>query len=78
MLLKNTIAQGWPSTIKEVRSVLQSYWTLREELTTEDGIILKGTRIVIPAKKLEAVLKLTYEGDLGLNKCKLCVKETVH
>ena len=61
VLLKHTITQGWPSTIKEVPSVLQSYWTFREELTIEDGIILKSTRIVIPAKKHEAVLKLIHE-----------------
>ena len=77
-LLKHTITQGWPSTIKEVPSVLQSYWTFREELTIEDGIILKGTRIVIPAKKHEAVLNLIHEGHLGLNKCKLHAKETVY
>ena len=74
-LLKHTITHGWPSTIKEVPSVLQSYWTFKEELTIEDGIILKGTRIVIPAKKHEAVLKLINEGHLDLNKCKLCAKE---
>ena len=51
---------------------------LEEELTIEDRIILKGTRIVIPAKKWEAVLKLIHEGHLGLNKCKLHVKETVY
>ena len=50
---------------------LQSYWTFREELMMEDGIILKGTGIVIPAKKHEAVIKLIHEGHLGLNKCKL-------
>ena len=44
----------------------------------EDGIILKGTRIVIPAKKCEAVLKLIHEGYLELNKCKLHAKETVY
>ena len=77
-LLKHTIAQGWPSTIKEVSSVLQSYWTFREELMIEDGMILKGTRIVIPAKKHEAVLKLIHGGHLGLNKCKLPAKETVY
>ena len=44
----------------------------------EDGIILKGTRIVIPAKKHEAVSKLIHEGHLGLNKCKLHAKETVY
>ena len=77
-LLKHTTTQGWPSNIKEVPSVIQSYWTFREELTIEDGIILKGTRIVIPAKKWEVVLKLIHEGHLALNKYTLCAKETVY
>ena len=76
--LIHTIIQGWPSTIKEVSSVLQFYCIYIEELTIEDEIILKGTRIVIPAKKHEAVLKLIHEGHLGLNKCKLHAKETVY
>ena len=67
-----------PSTIKEFPSLLQSYGTFREELTMENGINLKGTIIVIPAKKLEAVLKLIHEGHLGLNKCKLHAKETFY
>ena len=54
------------SNIKEVSSVIQSYWTFREELTIEDGIILK------------CFLKLIYGGHLGLNKCKLHVKETAY
>ena len=77
-LLMHYITQGWPSNIKEVPSGIQSYWTFREELTIEDLIILKGTRIAIPAKKQEAVLKLIHEGHLGLNKCKLHAKETVY
>ena len=44
----------------------------------EDGFILNVTRIVIPAKKCEAVLKLIYEGHLGLNKCKMHAKEFVY
>ena len=47
-ILKHTIMQGWPKTIKQVPPELQPYWTFREELTIEDGLILKGTRIVIP------------------------------
>ena len=50
-LLKHTIMQGWPSSIKQVPLDLQPYWTFREELTVEDGLILKGTRIVIPTKQ---------------------------
>ena len=77
-LLKHTITQGWPSNIKEVPSVIQSYWTFRDELTIEDGMIFKGTRIVIPAKKWKVVLKLIHEGHLDLNKSKLCAKEIVY
>ena len=50
-LLKHTIMQGWPSSIKEVSPILQPCWTFREELTVEDVLILKGTRIVIPTKQ---------------------------
>ena len=77
-LLKHIITQGWPSNIKEVPSELQPYWTFREELTIEDGLILKGTRTVIGNKKHEAILKLIHECHLGLNKCKLHAKETFY
>ena len=77
-ILKHTIMQGWPKNIKQVPPELQSYWTFREELTIEDGLILKGTRIVIPNKQQQAILKQLHEGHLGLNKCKLRAKETVY
>ena len=57
---------------------MQPYWTFREELTVEDGLILKGTKLIIPSKKCESILKLIHEGHLGLNKCKLHAKETVY
>ena len=69
---------GWPSTIKEIPLVLPLYWTLHEELTIEDGLILKGTRIVIPSKKHEAILNQIHGSHLGLNKCKLQAKQTVY
>ena len=77
-LLKHIIMQGWPKSIKQVLPVLQPFWAFREELTVEDGLILKGTRIVIPTKPWEAILKLIHEGHLSLNKCKLQAKETVY
>ena len=77
-ILKHTIMQGWPKTIKQVPLVLQPYWTFREEFTIEDGLILKGTRIVILSKQHQAILKQIHKGHLGLNKCKLSAKETVY
>ena len=77
-LLKYTIMSGWPTMIKEIPQVLQPYWTFREELTIEDGLILKGTRIVIPNKKHEAILNQIHDSHLGLNKRKLHAKQTVY
>ena len=63
-LLKHTTTHGWPSTIREVPSEIQPYQTFREELTVEDGIIMKGTWIVEPHKKHQATLQLIHEGHL--------------
>ena len=77
-IIKHIIQQGWPTTIKEVPSEIQPYWTFCEELTIEDGLVLKGTRIIIPDEKREDILKLIHKGHLGLNKCKMRAKETVY
>ena len=77
-LLKHTIMTGWPNNIKEIPQVLHPYWTFCEELTIEDGLILKGTQIVIPNKKHEAILKQIHDSHLGLTKCKLHAKQAVY
>ena len=77
-LLNHTIMAGWPSTFREDPSEIQPYWTFKEELTMEDGIVLQGTHIVIPHKKCQATLNLIHEGHLGLNKCKLRAEDTVY
>ena len=78
VLLKHTIMTGWPNNIKEIPQVLHLYWTFRKELTIKDGLILKGTRIVIPNTKCEAILKQIHDSHLGLTKCKLCAKQAVY
>ena len=67
VLLKHTITYGWPNTIKEVPNELQPYWTFQEKLTIEDGLVLKGTRIVILKNKHNQILKMIHEGHLGVN-----------
>ena len=77
-LLKHTITPGGPNTIKEVPNELPSYRTFQEELTVEDGLVLKGIRIIISKNKHNQILKMIHESHLGLGKCKLQVKDTVY
>ena len=78
ILLKHTITNRWPNSIKEVPPEIQAYWTFHEELAIEDGLVLKGSRIVIPKSKHKQVLTMIHEGHLGLGKCKLQIKDTVY
>ena len=71
ILLKHTITNGWPNSIKEVPLEVQAYWMFQEELMIEDRLILKGTRIVIPNSQHKQILQLIHKGHLGLGKCKL-------
>ena len=64
--------------MKEVPSKIQPFWTFWEELKVEDGVVLKGTCIVIPSKKCQSILHLIHEGHLGLAKCKFRAKDTVY
>ena len=78
ILLKYTITNRWPNFIKEVPPEIQAYWTFCKELTIEDGLVLKGTEIVIPKNKHKQILTMVHEGHLGLGKCKLWCKDTVY
>ena len=60
--------------MKELPSEIHAFWIFREEMTIKDGLILKGTRVVIPSQKQAEILKLIHEGHLGLTKCKLRAK----
>ena len=77
-LLKHTITHGWPNAIQEVHSEIQTFWTFWEDLTVEDGIVLKDTCTVIPSKKCQSILHLIHVGHLGLAKSKLRAKDTVY
>ena len=76
--LMHVIVNGWPETIKELASALKSYWTFREELTVENGVILKDTCIVIPHKMRKRILNQLHEGHLGENKCQAKAAQTVY
>jgi len=56
---------------------LHAHWNYRDELTVADGLILKGTRIVIPESLQPDVLKKLHYAHQGAEKCKLRAKGSV-
>lgn len=46
--LMKVIKAGWPETKHEVSHQLTPFFGIRDELSMQDGIVLRGERVVIP------------------------------
>ena len=68
---------GWPQKREECPRSLHDYWNFREELTIEDGLVLKGDRILIPPTLSPEVLNIIHQGHLGQEKCLLRARTSV-
>ena len=49
--------QGWPHQWRHTPRMARVYWDFRDELSTDDGLLLKGPRIVIPSCLCEEYLE---------------------
>ena len=65
-LLKKTIITGWPEQKNEVPLQLHQYFTIRDELSAQDGVIFKGQRCVIPFKLREKIKAKVHGAHTGL------------
>ena len=76
--LKTIITDGWPDSAKDVPKTVRNYWSCKEELSLEDGLILKGDRVLIPSSMQKYILDNIHMGHQGSEKCKLRAKTCVY
>ena len=77
-ILAKTVHEGWPKTIKDCPRSIQSYWYFRYQIIYEDGIIYKGTRLIIPKSERASTLKVLHMGHYAIDKMSLRARETVY
>ena len=69
--LSKIIVSGWLDREPKVSDFVKPYWNFRDEFSMLNGIVLKGSRIVIPKAMRTEVLNQLHNGHLGQSKCKL-------
>ena len=67
--LRRVITNGWPRELADVEAEVKPYFSYRDELTTQDGIILRGDRIVIPTSLRKEVTQKAHARHMGINAC---------
>ena len=60
--------QGWPLQRRHTPRMARAYWDFRDELSTDDGLLLKGPRIVIPSCLREEYIERLHYGHLSASK----------
>ena len=70
--------QGWPDSGKKIVPALKPYWPLRDDISVEDGLILLGSRVIVPESLRGNNLQQIHGGHFGIEKCKLRAKSCVY
>ncbi|UYV78480.1 hypothetical protein LAZ67_16001679, partial [Cordylochernes scorpioides] len=72
----NYLEQGWPDKRKMSQALL-SYWHVKDELGVQNGLLMRGCRLVIPASMKLEILDKLHAGHFGITKTRLRARETV-
>ena len=72
------ISNGWPAKSKSVPPEAQPYFPIRDELIVDDGVILKGLRVVVPQTLRKEYLRQLHKGHPGIDATKRRARETVY
>ena len=63
------VKSGWPDTKNQVPVEARAYWTFRDEVVTVDGLLFKGTHLIVPRILTLDMLRQIYKSHLGIVKC---------
>ena len=67
-----------PQDICDLPKKIQPYWTFHEEMTIKDGLLLKGTLIIVPQTLHKEIIWLLHAGHFQLEKCLNRAKQSMY
>ena len=64
--LHKLISEGWPPKRSSVPDNLKDYWNYRDEVTVEDGILLKNWKFIVPKNlSVSLLVNMAYHSLSG-------------
>ena len=69
---------GWPNRIQDVPCLARHFWSLRDELMIEDGVLMKGNRICIPPELHDRTLYDLHDSHQGIEKMTHIARSNVY
>ncbi|XP_064630897.1 uncharacterized protein K02A2.6-like [Lineus longissimus] len=76
--LSEYIWRGWPAKQHDLPAPLRQFWSYRDELAIEDGILFKGKQVVIPETLRKNILEQLHDAHQGIEKTRRLARELVY
>ena len=67
---------GWPNK-SEIPCVLKPYFSIAGEITMQNELLMRGSRIIIPPPLRSDILERLHTGHLGISKCRERARNSV-
>ena len=67
--LTKTVHGGWPQSKKHCPEQLLDFWSFRQEISEEDGLLYKNHRLIMPHSERLETLSVLHLGHYGIDKC---------
>jgi hypothetical protein len=76
--LMKLISQGWPDDKLSVPLAVREYWSYRDELTMQNGLAFRGTRIIIPTSMRQEMIRRAHAAHLGIQSTTNTAREIMY
>ena len=75
--LRGVVLHGFPDHKADVPSVIHPYWSVRERLSVDDGLLVCGARLIIPHSLRREVLDRLHDSHQGVARTKRRARQSV-
>ena len=75
-LIATFAREGWPAQ-NTLQGEAKKYYSFAGEITVQNGLLLRGSRIIVPATLRHEILEKIHTGHLGIVKCRARAQESV-
>ena len=76
--LSNYILLGWPSDRSHLPKELHAYWSLRDSLTVDRGLIIEGLSALVPTSAISKTIAKLHMAHIGVEKILLLARDAVY
>jgi hypothetical protein len=77
-LLKSVIRKGWPEQRSQCPPPVKPFWSVCNELSAVEGVLLCGNRLVVPMSLRRETMEGIHDGQFGETKSVLRAKSAVY